>query len=117
MSQCWKPRCQVPVWVMQAGEFDTTLTVADDGIAQAVLWPLGTVNVSHASAAAPTPSAAQLLNSPKPEIHHIFQAPGRRPAAAVSMAFTVLSVAPLGFLLIYLSKLGANLKVRLCLRL
>ena len=105
-----------PVCVMQAGEFDATLTVADDGIAQAVLWPLGPVNVSHASAAVPTP-AAQLLNSRKPEIHHIFQAPGRRPAAAVSMAFTVLSVAPLGFLLIYLSKLGVNLKVRLCLRL
>ncbi len=99
---------------MQAGEFDATLTLADDGIAQAILWRLGTVNVSHASAAVPTLSAAQLLNLPKPEISHIFQAPGRQPPAAVSMGFTMLSVVPLGFLLVHLAHLGVNLKVSLC---
>ena len=96
---------------MQAGEFAATLSVADDGIAQALLWHLGSITVAHASAAAPALSAAQALKTPKPEIHHIFQAPGKRPPAAVSLAFTVLSVAPLAILLIHLSKLGVNIKV------
>ncbi len=96
---------------LQTGEFDATLSVADDGIAQALVWQLGPISVAHASAASPIASPSQLLNSLKPEVHHIFQAPGKRPPAAVSMAFTVLSVAPLGFLLIHLSKLGVNIKV------
>ncbi len=97
----------------QGGEFNATLSVADDGIEKALVWHVGTVTVTPASTAAPTASAAEMLTTPKPEIHHIFQAPGKRPPAAVSLVFTVLSVAPLGVLLVHLSRLGVNIKVSL----
>ena len=97
----------------QGGDFNATLSVADDGIEKALVWHVGIVTVTHASSASPAASASQLLNMPKPEIHHIFQAPGKRPPAAVSLVFTVLSLAPLGYLLIHLSRLGVNIKVSL----
>lgn len=97
--------------MLQGGDFNATLSVGDEGIAHGLVWHVGIVTVTHASTASPTASASQLLNTLKPEIHHIFQAPGKRPPATVSMVFTVLSVAPLGYLLIHLSKLGVNVKV------
>ena len=96
---------------LQAGEFDAVLSLADSGIAQALLWRLGSIVVTHTATNSPLQSTSHLSMSPKPEIHHIFQQPGRRPPVAVSLTFTALSVAPLGFLLIHLSKLKVNIKV------
>ena len=96
---------------LQAGEFDAMLSLADSGIAQALLWRLGSIHVTHTATNSPPQTTSHLSMSPKPEIHHIFQQPGKRPPLAVSLTFSALSVAPLGFLLIHLAKLKVNIKV------
>lgn len=96
---------------LQAGKFDAVLSLADSGIAQALLWRLGSINVTHTATNSPSRSTSGMSMSPKPEIHHIFQQPGKRPPVAVSLTFTALSVAPLGFLLIHLAKLKVDIKV------
>ena len=103
--------CLVVLCALQAGEFDAVLSLADTGVAKSLLWRLGSINVTHAATNSPLRSMSQLSMSPRPEIHHIFQQPGRRPPVAVSLTFTALSVAPLGFLLIHLAKLKVNIKV------
>ncbi len=97
-----------------------TLSVGDEALAEALVWPLGAVSVSHAPAgegtAAPTqppPSAAALEAARKPPIQHMFRQPDKRPPAVVSLAFAALSATPLLFLLVRLSQIGVNLKVSL----
>jgi oligosaccharyltransferase complex subunit delta (ribophorin II) len=106
------------VRVMQVGEYEMVVTVGDDALEAGVRWPLGMVTISPAAgnsgakASAAVPTAAQLDAQPKPEIHHIFRKPDRRPPAAISMLFATAAVAiPAAYLLIRLSQLGVNLKV------
>ncbi|CAL8470839.1 g10381 [Coccomyxa elongata] len=101
----------------QGGLFDATLSIGDVALAEALVWPLGAVSVSHAPAGEgtaapgqPPPTAAQLQSAPKPEIQHMFRQPDKRPPAVVSLAFAALSATPLLFLAIRLSQLGVNIK-------
>ena len=94
-----------------------TLTIGDEALAEALVWRLGAVSVSHAPAgegtATPTqppPTAAQLEAARKPPIQHMFRQPDKRPPAVVSLAFAALSATPLLFLLVRLSQIGINLK-------
>lgn len=100
--------------VSQGGTFDVTITVGDEAIAEAVVWQVAAVEVRHAAngaAAVPVRSAADMDASQKPEIHHMFRKPDKRPPAIVSLAFAAIAAAPLGFLVLRLAQIGVNLKV------
>ena len=106
---------------MQAGELEMVLLVGDDALEAGVRWPLGILAISPApgdtgaKAGMLVLTAAQLDAQSKPEIHHVFRQPDRRPPAALSMLFAVAAVAvPAVSLLFRLYQLGANLKVINC---
>lgn len=112
---------RVMVSVMQAGELDMVVSLGDDALEAGVRWPLGSIDFSPtpgdsgAKSAAAVQTAAQLDAQPKPEIHHIFRKPDRRPPAAISMLFAAAAVAiPAVFLSFRLYQLGVNLKVNWC---
>lgn len=91
--------------------------IGDNALDVPVIWPLGTVAVSHSSSDEPQTglAAIEAMFRPKPEIVHIERAPGKRPPSVVSMLFTGLALAPLGLLYLMLSSVGANLKVSVLL--
>ena len=104
--------------ILQAGTFNVTLSIGDEALEEAVQWRLGAVIVAHAPGdsgaqrAAPAASAVLRDAQPKPEIHHVFRAPGKRPPAVVSLFFAAVAViVPAAFLLLRLHQLGVNLKV------
>jgi oligosaccharyltransferase complex subunit delta (ribophorin II) len=100
---------------VQDGHFKISLSVGDDAIQRAVTWQLASVNISHGAAdgaSVPAVTAAEVASSLKPEIHHVFRQPDKRPPALVSFLFAALAALPLVFLLLRLSQIGVNLKVR-----
>ncbi|KAL3162543.1 proteasome regulatory particle base subunit [Trebouxia sp. C0010 RCD-2024] len=96
----------------QDGAYSMDVLIGDNALDVPVIWPLGTVAVSHHSSDEPQTglAATEALFRPKPEIVHIGRAPGKRPLSVVSMLFTGLALAPLGLLYLMLSSVGANLK-------
>lgn len=89
--------------------------IGDHALDVPVMWPLGTVAVSHHSSDESQTglTAIDAFFRPKPEIVHIERAAGQRPPSIVSLLFTALALAPLLLLYLMLSSVGANLKVSL----
>ena len=98
---------------MQDGAYSVDVLIGDNALDVPVIWPLGTVAVSHhASDESQTGlTAIDALFRPKPEIVHLQRTPGPRPLSVVSVFFTALALAPLLLLYLMLSSVGANLKV------
>ena len=105
-------KCEM-LCMYQDGAYSMDLLIGDNALDVPVIWPLGTVAVSHqADEGAETGlTAINAFFGPKPEIVHLQRTPGRRPPSAVSVLFTVLALAPLLLLYTMLSSVGANLKV------
>lgn len=98
---------------MQDGAYNMDVLIGDNALDVPVIWPLGTVAVSHQSSDESQTSLTALdaLFRPKPDIVHLQRTPGPRPLSAVSVFFTALALAPLLLLYLMLSAVGANLKV------
>ncbi|EFJ50162.1 hypothetical protein VOLCADRAFT_103997 [Volvox carteri f. nagariensis] len=99
------------------GEYDITLLVGDPS-AKGVEYLLGTAELRFSAASTAAQPATvvrtaffQPVNNIKPEIHHIFRAPEKRPPALVSYVFAGLAFVPLAAVLVYVPTIpGVNLK-------
>ena len=102
-----------PEPVTQDGAYSMDVLIGDNALDVPVIWPLGTVAVSHHSSDESQTglTAIDALFRPKPEIVHLQRVPGQRPLSIVSVLFTALALAPLLLLYLMLSAVGANLKV------
>ena len=97
----------------QDGAYSMDVLIGDNALDVPVIWPLGTVAVSHHTSDESQTglTAIDALFRPKPEIVHLQRTPGQRPLSIVSVFFTALALAPLLLLYMMLSSVGANLKV------
>ena len=97
----------------QDGAYSMDVLIGDNALDVPVIWPLGTVAVSHHTSDESHTglTAIDALFRPKPEIVHLQRTPGQRPLSIVSVFFTALALAPLLLLYMMLSSVGANLKV------
>ena len=98
---------------MQDGAHSLDVLIGDNALDVPVIWPLGTVAVSHHTSddSQTGLTAIDALLRPKPEIVHLQRTQGPRPLSIVSVFFTALALAPLLLLYLMLSSVGANLKV------
>lgn len=98
---------------MQDGAYSMDVLIGDNALDVPVIWPLGTVAVSHHTSDESQTglTAIDALFRPKPEIVHLQRTPGQRPLSVVSVFFTALALAPLLLLYLMLTSVGANLKV------
>lgn len=96
---------------MQDGAYSMDVLIGDNALDVPVIWPLGTVAVSHHTSDESQTGLTEALFRPKPEIVHLQRTPGQRPLSVVSVFFTALALAPLLLLYLMLSSVGANLKV------
>ncbi|GIL58159.1 hypothetical protein Vafri_13014 [Volvox africanus] len=99
------------------GEYEVSLLIGDPS-ANGVEYVLGTVELRFSAAStALEPTAVvrtaffQPINNLKPEIHHIFRAPEKRPPVVVSYIFVGLAFVPLVAVLLYVPTIaGVNFK-------
>ncbi|GIL79386.1 hypothetical protein Vretifemale_8742 [Volvox reticuliferus] len=99
------------------GEYEVTLLIGDPS-AKGIDYVLGTVELRFSAASTALEPAAvvrtaffQPINNVKPEIHHIFRAPEKRPPAVVSYVFAGLAFLPLIAVLLYVPTIaGVNFK-------
>ncbi|KAG2482125.1 hypothetical protein HYH03_018911 [Edaphochlamys debaryana] len=100
------------------GEYEVHVLVGDPTAPKALDYALGTAELLFSAASsAPEPAAAlrtahlQPRANTKPEIHHIFRLPEKRPPAGVSLFFTALALVPLAAVVLYVpAATGVNFK-------
>ncbi|GFR49110.1 hypothetical protein Agub_g10906 [Astrephomene gubernaculifera] len=100
------------------GEYDVVLLVGDPSVPKGIEYGLGTAELMFSAASTASEPAAvvrtadfQSVNNIKPEIHHIFRAPEKRPPVVVSYVFAGLALLPLVVVLLYVpAATGVNFK-------
>ncbi|XP_057702010.1 dolichyl-diphosphooligosaccharide--protein glycosyltransferase subunit 2 isoform X2 [Corythoichthys intestinalis] len=92
-----------------SGTYSLYLMVGDATLDNPILWNVVDVVLRFVDEDAPATIQAKTLYVPKPEIHHLFREPEKKPPTVVSNAFTALVLSPILLLLILWIKLGANI--------
>jgi len=90
-----------------SGEYELVLTVGDKDITNPFAWTLLSFKLNY-----PNDSQVARPGDPyekKADIKHIFRVPESRPRKEISFAFTIAVLTPVGFLLIGLLIVGANI--------
>ena len=97
------------------GKYQATILIGASQPKAAIEWAIGELTVLHR----PGPdgnqppvslSAFESVSKPKPEIEHMHRVPEKRPPAIISLAFTLVAIAPTVAFVLVAIQLGANLK-------
>lgn len=100
----------------QTGAYLVSLLVGDPSASKPVVWALGEVELvleprEDLGQGRARTALTEVSSNQQPVITHIFRPADKRPPAAVSLAFAVLSVAPLLLVFLWVAGvLGANFK-------
>ncbi|KNC50640.1 uncharacterized protein AMSG_00802, partial [Thecamonas trahens ATCC 50062] len=89
-----------------SGRYTAQIVIGDAFLTQAIVWELATFDLYFGADA---PVAAAASSGALPDIVHQFRQPEARPPAAISMAFTAATLAPLLVLGFLLLRAGANI--------
>jgi len=92
-----------------SGQYDLQLLVGDSTFKAPIAWTVGSVALSFKAPKRGDKEEEAELYALRPEIVHRFNAPAKRAPAAISSAFTIAAVAPLGLLFIGLLTVGFGL--------
>lgn len=103
-SKLYKLDVNLASELAHSGTFEMELILGDSVMSNPLRWELGTVEVNLN---VPEPPK-KLGRGLKPEIKHLFRPAEKRPAEAVSLLFTGLTVSPLLLLLLLWLKIGIN---------
>ncbi|CAD6184897.1 unnamed protein product [Caenorhabditis auriculariae] len=90
------------------GKFKLSLIVGGSTIKTPVNWHFADATLELPTSPVIIPKSQEILYDALPEIKHMFRQPEKRPSAVISDAFTLLCLAPLGFLLLAWLKIGIN---------
>lgn len=91
-----------------SGDYEISLILGDAFIDNSSMFTLGTINLNFPPSLQVT--AHESVYSEKPEIEHTFRVPDKRPAEAVSFAFTIGVLSPIAILLIGFLATGLSIK-------
>jgi len=87
------------------GDYNVELIVGDEVLKHQVLWQVGVFNLDIEFIQNPRDLALGM----KPDIHHMFRQPAKRPSKLLSMTFTGLLLGTFFIFLLALLRLGFNL--------
>jgi oligosaccharyltransferase complex subunit delta (ribophorin II) len=91
----------------KSGTYSVELIIGDSSLVNSFKWTLGEINLKFQQEA--KKEAGAPLRQKRPEIHHKFREPEKRPPKFLSDLFTGLCLAPILILFILWIKLGVNL--------
>lgn len=87
------------------GDFNVELIVGDEVLKHQVFWQVGVFNLDIEF----IPNPRDLALGMKPDIHHMFKQPAKRPSKLLSMTFTGLVLGTFFIFFLALLRLGFNL--------
>lgn len=93
----------------KSGDYLMELIVGDSSISNSFKWELVDISLKFQQQSQQSSKTPCSLRKPKPEIHHLFREPEKRPPLFVSNLFTALCFAPLPILLLVWLKLKVNI--------
>lgn len=91
-----------------SGVYSVDLVIGDASLVNSFVRNLGEVNLKFSLESKKDSPAAAPLRQARPEIHHMFREPEKRPPRFVSDLFTGLCLAPILVLFILWGRLGIN---------
>jgi oligosaccharyltransferase complex subunit delta (ribophorin II) len=92
----------------KSGVYNVDLIVGDASLVNSFVRNLGQVNLKFSLESKKEPSTSAPKRQARPEIHHLFREPEKRPPRFVSDLFTGLVLAPILILFILWGRLGIN---------
>lgn len=92
----------------KSGVYNVDLIIGDSSLVNSFVRNLGQVNLKFSLESKKEPSTSAPKRQARPEIHHLFREPEKRPPRFVSDLFTGLCLAPILILFILWGRIGFN---------
>lgn len=92
----------------RSGVYSVDLVIGDSSLANSFVRPLGELTIKFSLEGKKDTITTAPLRQARPEIHHLFREPEKRPPRFFSDLFTVLCLAPILILFIIWGRIGIN---------